>query len=67
MYYRILLQFISWWAVAFSVASAIIAACVLLDWFGHFGWGYPRYSLPILGFAMILGILIHKAALSALE
>jgi hypothetical protein len=65
-YYRIFFQFIRWWAVAFIAIAGLIGICVLIDWFGHVGWGYPWYSLPVLAASIVIGVLIYKAAVYAL-
>jgi len=66
-YYRFILTLIKWFSVMFLATGAIIGICILLDWFGHFGWGYQWYSLPALALFIVVGLLIHKAAVYALK
>jgi hypothetical protein len=47
-YSRLLARLIKLWAVFAVFVTAIIAACVLVDWLTPVGWGYPWYSLPVL-------------------
>ncbi len=40
--------------------SVIIGLCVLLDWFGHAGWGYPWWSmLFLIGIATVALVVRH--------
>ena len=66
-YYRALYTAIKWVAVAMIAVGAIIFACVLLDWFGHAGWGYPWWSLPFLIVYIAVSVIIWKLAANALR
>ena len=39
-------QSVRWISAAIFVVGLIILGCILIDWIGHRGWGYPWFSLP---------------------
>ena len=55
-YFRFLLHILRWWSVGLGIVSTIILACILLDWFGHAGWGCPWYAAVIA--IVLLGVAI---------
>ncbi len=61
-YLPLLLRLMRWWAVGCMLITAIIAACVLVDWLTPVGWGYPWYVLPILIGCGLFGFGVHRAA-----
>jgi hypothetical protein len=62
--YRILLYYFMWFGVLLAIVAAIIFACILADWFGHAGWGYPLWSGPFVVILIGLGVLIFRVARS---
>jgi hypothetical protein len=66
-YHRFLLYFVKWWCVAFVAVSTIVIVCVLADWIGRIGWGYPWWSLPVLIAALVGAMVLHRIAAAALR
>jgi hypothetical protein len=43
-YYLLMLRVMKWISAAGLIVAGIIALCILADWFGHLGWGYPGWA-----------------------
>ncbi len=67
MYYKVLFHSMKWVATAFVVVAVIIVGCVLIDWLGKAGWGYPWYSLPLALGMIGLGLMIRKILIAAIR
>jgi hypothetical protein len=63
-YYRVWAYAIMSFGALFAFVAAIIFACMLLDWLGHAGWGYPLWAGPIAIAFIGLGVLVFRAARS---
>jgi hypothetical protein len=66
-YFRFLLHLVGWWSIALGIMSGIILLCILLDWVGHVGWGYPWYA-AVIAVAMIgVALGVRKLASKGLR
>jgi hypothetical protein len=66
-YYRLLLRFAAWWAIAVFIVAAVLLVCVAIDWTTDVHWGYPWYSLPFLAAFAAFAYLVRRMALSGLR
>ena len=62
---RILAQVARACAIVFVAAASVIAVCMLLDWFGHFGRRYPSHSFSAALVMIVVGLVFYKLAIYA--
>jgi len=61
-YYLLILRAFKWISASCLVVAGIIALCVLADWFGHLGWGYPWYAAAFLFLFSTIAFAINRGA-----
>jgi hypothetical protein len=66
-YRWLLLHLVKWWTILMLLVGTVIVACILIDWVGRVGWGYPWYSLPIALAMVGIAWLIRRATISGLR
>jgi cytochrome b561 len=66
-YYLFVFVAMKWISGAFLAVTIIIAGCVLADWVGRLGWNYPWYSALVLTGFSIVGMLVNRAAIRAIN
>jgi hypothetical protein len=65
-YLRWFLHIVKWWSVGAIFVATVILACILIDWIGRLGWGYPWYSLPIPIVVIAFAIVARRMATNGL-
>lgn len=56
------------WSCTWILAVAvIIGICVLLDWFGHLGWGYSWWSVTFLIGVSAVAIVVRRMLVVTLK
>jgi hypothetical protein len=61
-YYLLILRAAKGISAACLIVAGIIALCVLADWFGHLGWGYPWYAGAFLILISTIAFAINRGA-----
>ncbi len=59
-YYLLILRAANWISAAGLIVAGIIALCILADWFGHLGWGYPWWVAVFLIVYSIIVFAINR-------
>jgi hypothetical protein len=67
LYYRLVCRSIQVVSILLVASSGIFAAVLLMDWFGHAGWGYPWWSVFLVVGQAIFGVLMFKLMRVALR
>jgi hypothetical protein len=64
-YYPLILRALKGISTASLIVAGIIGLCILADWFGHLGWGYPWYAAVFLILYSTIALAVNRG-LSAL-
>jgi hypothetical protein len=61
------MRVVYWWSIWMGFVSTILVLCILLDWFGHAGWGYPWYAGVMAIALLVVAIGVGKLARHGLK
>jgi hypothetical protein len=66
-YYLLILRAAKGISATCLIVAGIIALCILADWFGHLGWGYPWYAAVFLILFSTIAFGINRRASALIQ